>query len=142
VAAGNANNANDVVIGNTVQDTWKTAIGSGSTPRPGEHHWNGTVANPLATITWVNGGSAEIQATTPGTGVAGNHTGNFVAVALNLATPAHGTVATSNTGFLGGGAAGVDLSSSVDAATALTAIGSAISTVAATGVPSGQASIR
>jgi flagellin len=133
VAAGNANNANDVVIGNTVQDTLENlqSAVAGTPADLGSTIGTGTVANPLATITWVNGGSAEIQATTPGTGVAGNHTGNFVAVALNLATPAHGTVATSNTGFLGGGAAGVDLSSSVDAATALTAIGSAISTVAA-----------
>ena len=105
VAAGNANNANDVVIGNTVQDTLENlqSAVAGTPADLGSTIGTGTVANPLATITWVNGGSAEIQATTPGTGVAGNHTGNFVAVALNLATPAHGTVATSNTGFLGGG---------------------------------------
>jgi flagellin len=90
----------------------------------------GTVANTVATITWVNGGSAEIQATTPGSGNAGQGTGNHVVVGLNLATPAHGTVATSNAGYLGGGANGIDLNSPGDAATALTSIESAISTVA------------
>jgi flagellin len=89
----------------------------------------GTVANPDATITWVNGGSAEVQATTPGVGN-GTTTGNSVPIVLTLATPANGTIATSGTGTLGGGVAGVDLNSSGDASNALTSIESAIATVA------------
>jgi flagellin len=133
VAAGNAANANDVVIGNNVQDTLENlqSAVAGTPSDVGSTIGTGTVANPLATITWVNGGSAEIQATTPGTGTVGAGTGNFVAVGLNLATAADGTIATSNAGFLGGGVAGVDLSSANDAATALTSIESAIATVAA-----------
>ena len=77
-----------------------------------------------ATITWVNGGSAEIQALTPGTA------GNNLAAVLTLATSANGTIATSGTNTLGGGVAGIDLSSPGDAATALTSIASAIATVA------------
>jgi len=127
VAAGNATAANDVVIGNTVQNTLENlqSAVAGTPADVGSTIGTGTVANPDATITWVNGGSAEIQALTPGTA------GNSLAAVLTLATPANGTVATSGTGTLGGGVAGIDLSSSSDAATALTSIASAIATVAA-----------
>ncbi len=126
VAAGNANAANDVVIGNTVQDTLENlqAAVAGTPADVGSTIGTGTVANTEATITWVNGGSAQIQALTPGTA------GNNVAVVLTLATPANGTVATSGVGELGGGVAGIDLSTPGDAATALTSIGAAIAGVA------------
>jgi len=115
------------VIGNTVQNTLENlqSAVAGTPADVGSTIGTGTVANPDATITWVNGGSAEIQALTPGTA------GNSLAAVLTLATPANGTVATSGTGTLGGGVAGIDLSSSSDAATALTSIASAIATVAA-----------
>jgi len=131
VAAGNATAANDVVIGNTVQDTLENlqSAVAGTPADVGSTIGTGTVANPVATITWVNGGSAEVQATTPGVGN-GTSTGNSVPIVLTLATPANGTIATSGTGTLGGGVAGVDLNSSSDAATALTSIESAIATVA------------
>jgi flagellin len=126
VAAGNATNANDVVIGNTVQDTLENlqSAVAGTPADVGSTIGTGTVANPDATITWVNGGSAEIQALTPGTA------GNNLAAVLTLATSANGTIATSGTNTLGGGVAGIDLSSPGDAATALTSIASAIATVA------------
>src|SRR5208337_2935383 len=131
VAAGNATAANDVVIGNTVQNTLENlqSAVAGTPADVGSTIGTGTVANPVATITWVNGGSAEVQATTPGVGN-GTTTGNSVPIVLTLATPANGTIATSGTGTLGGGVAGVDLNSSSDAATALTSIESAIATVA------------
>ena len=131
VAAGNATAANDVVIGNTVQDTLENlqSAVAGTPADVGSTIGTGTVANPVATITWVNGGSAEVQATTPGVGN-GTTTGNSVPIVLTLATPANGTIATSGTGTLGGGVAGVDLNSSGDAATALTSIESAIAAVA------------
>lgn len=131
VAAGNATAANDVVIGNNVQNTLinlQSAV-AGTPSDVGSTIGTGTVANPDATITWVNGGSAEVQATTPGVGN-GTTTGNSVPIVLTLATPANGTIATSGTGTLGGGVAGVDLNSSSDASNALTSIESAIATVA------------
>ena len=131
VAAGNATAANDVVIGNNVQNTLinlQSAV-AGTPSDVGSTIGTGTVANPDATITWVNGGSAEVQATTPGVGN-GTTTGNSVPIVLTLATPANGTIATSGTGTLGGGVAGVDLNSSGDASNALTSIESAIATVA------------
>ena len=132
VTAGNATAANDVVIGNNVQNTLENlqSAVAGTPSDVGSTIGTGTVANPDATITWVNGGSAEVQATTPGVGN-GTTTGNSVPIVLTLATPANGTIATSGTGTLGGGVAGVDLNSSGDASNALTSIESAIATVAA-----------
>ena len=131
VTAGNATAANDVVIGNNVQNTLENlqSAVAGTPSDVGSTIGTGTVANPDATITWVNGGSAEVQATTPGVGN-GTTTGNSVPIVLTLATPANGTIATSGTGTLGGGVAGVDLNSSGDASNALTSIESAIATVA------------
>jgi flagellin len=121
--AGSVSAANDVAIGSTVQDTLnnlEAAVNGGA--GAGTLYGTGTVANADATITSVNAGSAVVQASTAGTA------GNSVAVAASL-TGSIGGWANSATD-LSGRTAGVDLSSASDAQTALTAIESAIASIA------------
>jgi flagellin len=122
-AGGFTNAANQVLIGSRVQDTLtnlEAAVNGGT--GAGTVYGTGTVANTAATITSVNGGSAVVQASTAGTA------GNSVAVAATLTGSIGGWANSATT--LSGGTAGVDLSSATDAQTALTAIESAIASVA------------
>jgi flagellin len=121
--AGFTNAANQVLIGSSVQNTLtnlEAAVNGGT--GAGTVYGTGTVANTAATITSVNGGSAVVQAATAGTA------GNSVAVAASLTGSIGGWANSATT--LTGGTAGVDLSSASDAQTALTAIESAIASVA------------
>jgi flagellin len=120
--------ADEVAIGNTVQDTLtnlEAAVNGNGVV--GTQYGTGTVANAVAQITSVNAGSAEVQATTLGLGN-GTTTGNSVALAASLTGGVGGWANGATT--LSGGAGGVDLNNTTDAQSALTAIESAIASVA------------
>ncbi len=88
VAAGQANAAGDVALGNTVQNTLQNlqaAVNGGA--GAGNLYGTGTAVNQQATITSVNGGSAVVQALQAGTA------GNSVALSTSI---------TSNVGSGGG----------------------------------------
>lgn len=88
VAAGQANAANDVALGNTVQNTLQNlqaAVNGGA--GAGNLYGSGTAVNTQASITSVNGGSAVVQALNAGTA------GNNVTLATSI---------TSNVGSGGG----------------------------------------
>ena len=88
VAAGQANAANDIALGNNVQDTLQNlqaAVNGGA--GAGNLYGSGTAVNQQATITSVNGGSAVVQALQAGTA------GNSVTLSTSI---------TSNVGSGGG----------------------------------------
>jgi flagellin len=120
VAAGQANAAGDVALGNGVQSTLQNlqAAVNGS-PGAGNTYGAGTTPNTLATIISANGGSAVVQALNAGS------TGNSVELSTNL---------TSTVGAAGGGTAlsgGVNATSSTGTLT-LNAQPGVISTATAT----------
>ena len=91
VAAGQANAAGDVALGNSVQTTLQNLQAAvNGAPGAGNIYGNGTTPNTLATIISVNGGSAVVQALNAGS------SGNSVALTTNL---------TSTVGAAGGGTA-------------------------------------
>ena len=103
VAAGQANAANDVALGNTVQDTLhnlQAAVNGGA--GAGNLYGSGTAVNTAATITSVNGGSAVVQALQAGTA------GNSVVLSTSI---------TSNVGSGGGTTLSGGKNATFDAAT-------------------------
>ena len=124
--------ANDVQIGATVQDTLNNLAaaingtpGEAGTTASGAAYYTGTVANADATAQGINGTALTVQAVVAGT--AGNGT---VATGASL-TGIGGWSGVDGSGDLtGAGATTADLSTAPNAQLALTAINSAIATVA------------